>query len=98
MKKRIPIAVGLVAALVFCYFAINAVNQQPLTNAFNRIHAEGTWDKDDAGKGTSGTGSTLEITREYRVYVEDFVKKHNVRSVVDAGCGDWVRPGSASAK
>ncbi len=89
MKKRIPIAAGLAAALVFCYFAINAVNQQPLTNTFNRIYAEGTWGKDVAGKGTSGTGSTLEITREYRAYVEDFVKKHSVKSVVDAGCGDW---------
>ena len=34
-------------------------------------------------------GSTLEITREYRAYVEDFMKKHAVKSVVDAGCGDW---------
>jgi SAM-dependent methyltransferase len=89
MKKRISIAAGLAAALVFCYFAINAVNQQLLTNTFNRIYAEGTWGKDVAGKGTSGTGSTLEITREYRAYVEDFMKKHSVKSVVDAGCGDW---------
>ena len=89
MKKRIPIAAGLAAALVFCYFAINAVNQQLLTNTFNRIYAEGTWGKDVAGEGTSGTGSTLEITRDYRVYVEDFMKTHSVKSVVDAGCGDW---------
>jgi SAM-dependent methyltransferase len=89
MKKRIPVAAGLAAALVFCYFAIDAVNQQLLTNTFNRIYAEGTWGRDVAGKGTSGTGSTLEITREYRAYLEDFMKKHNVKSVVDAGCGDW---------
>jgi SAM-dependent methyltransferase len=89
MKKRIPIAAGLAAALVFCYFAINVVNQQLLTDTFNRIYAEGMWGKDVAGKGTSGTGSTVEITREYRVYVEDFIKKHSVKSVVDAGCGDW---------
>jgi hypothetical protein len=31
----------------------------------------------------------LEITREYRAYVEDFIKTHSVKSVVDAGCGDW---------
>ena len=89
MTKRIPIAAGLASALVFCYFAISAVNQQLLTDTFNRIYAQGTWGKNGAGKGTSGTGSTLEITREYRAYVEDFVKKHNVKSVVDAGCGDW---------
>jgi SAM-dependent methyltransferase len=89
MKKRFSIAAGLAAVVVFCYFAIDAVNQQLLTNTFNRIYAEGTWGKDVAGKGTSGTGSTLEITREYRAYVEDFIRTHNVKSVVDAGCGDW---------
>ena len=89
MKKRVPIAAGLAAVLVSGYFAINAVNQQLLTNTFNRIYAEGTWGRDVAGKGTSGTGSTLEITREYRAYVEDFMKQHRITSVVDAGCGDW---------
>jgi hypothetical protein len=89
MKKRIPVAAGLAAALVFSYFAIEAVNRQLLTDTFNRIYAEGTWGKNVAGKGTSGTGSTLAITREYRAYVEDFIKKHRVKSVVDAGCGDW---------
>ena len=89
MKKRIPIAAGLATALVLFYFAIDAVNQRLLTNTFNRIYAEGTWGKDGAGKGTSGTGSTLEITREYRAYVEDFMSTHSVKSVVDAGCGDW---------
>src|SRR5262245_43027358 len=89
MKKRLPIAAGLAAVVVFCYFAIDAVNQRLLTNTFNRIYAEGTWGKDVAGNGTSGTGSTLEITREYRAYVEEFIRTHNVKSVVDAGCGDW---------
>src|SRR4029434_6334963 len=89
MKNLCLIAAGLAAVLVSCYFAINAINQQRLTNTFNRIYAEGTWGKDVAGKGTSGSGSTLEITREYRAYVEDFMRTHRVRSVVDAGCGDW---------
>jgi SAM-dependent methyltransferase len=89
MKKRMSIAAGVAAALVFCYFAIAAVNRQQLSDTFNRIYAEGTWGKDVAGTGTSGTGSTLQITREYRAYVEDFLKRHRVKSVVDAGCGDW---------
>src|SRR5262249_8163113 len=60
-----------------------------LTNTFNRIYAEGAWGKYVTGKGTSGWGSTLEITQEYRAYIEDFMKKHAIKSVVDAGCGDW---------
>src|SRR5689334_11039887 len=88
-RRLISLAAGLAATLVVAYFAIAAVNHQLLTNTFNRIYAEGTWGRDTAGKGVSGTGSTLEITREYRTYVEDFIKKHQVKSVVDAGCGDW---------
>jgi SAM-dependent methyltransferase len=89
MKKRMPIAAALTAAVVIGYFAIDAVNEQRLTSTFNRIYAEGTWGKDVAGRGISGTGSTLEITREYRAYVEDFIRTHKVTSVVDAGSGDW---------
>jgi SAM-dependent methyltransferase len=90
VKKPVPIAVGLVAALAISYFAINPFDRQTsLTDTFNRIYAEGSWGKDVTGKGTSGSGSTLEITREYRAYVEDFMKKHAIKSVVDAGCGDW---------
>ena len=90
MKKPVSIVAGLAAALALFYFLTDAVDRQPsLTSIFNRIYAEGSWATDTTGKGTSGTGSTLEITREYRAYVEDFMKKHAVKSVVDAGCGDW---------
>jgi SAM-dependent methyltransferase len=90
MKKGIPVAAALAAALLISYFAISDVNQRsPLTDVFNRIYTEGTWGRDVTGRGTSGTGSTLDITREYRAYVEDFIRKNNVKSVVDAGCGDW---------
>ena len=89
MRKHIPVAASVAAALVFCYFAIDALNRQQLSDTFNRIYAEGTWGRNSAGKGTSGSGSTLEITREYRAYIEDFIRKNRVRSVVDAGCGDW---------
>ena len=90
MKKPVSIVAALAAALALFYFVADVVDRQPsLTSIFNRIYAEGRWAQDATGKGTSGTGSTVEITREYRAYVEDFMKKHAVKSVVDAGCGDW---------
>lgn len=89
MKKYILVVVGVVAALLF-FFAIPAVDRQsPLTETFNRIYSEGVWGRNVAGAGTSGSGSTLEITREYRAYLEEFIKAHRVTSIVDAGCGDW---------
>ena len=89
MKKRIPIAAGLAAALVFCYFAINAVNQQVVDQHLQSHLCGGNMGQGRHRQGNERPGSTLEITREYRAYVEDFMKKHTVKSVVDAGCGDW---------
>ena len=90
MKKHVPVAAGIVAALLLFFFAIHAVDRQsPLTQTFNRIYSEGVWGRGVAGTGTSGSGSTLEITRDYRAYLQGFIKTHRVTSVVDAGCGDW---------
>jgi len=89
VKKPLRVAAAVAAALLI-YFALDAVGRQsPLTKTFNRIYSEGVWGRDVGGKGTSGSGSTLEITREYRAYLEDFIRKHRVGSIVDAGCGDW---------
>jgi len=90
MKKLIPVAAGLVAGLLLFFFAVHPVDRpSPLTETFNRIYSGGVWGRDVAGAGTSGTGSTLAITRDYRAYLQDFIKKHRVTSIVDAGCGDW---------
>lgn len=95
MNRRLYRAAALVAALAaalaISYFAFNAVSEpeSELTSTFNLIYRVGSWGKDAAGKGTSGTGSTLEVTREYRAYLEEFIRTHSVTSVVDAGCGDW---------
>jgi SAM-dependent methyltransferase len=90
LKRSVRVAVGAVTALAIVYLAIDAIDRPaPLTVTFNRIYAEGSWGRDHTGRGTSGSGSTLEITREYRAYVEDFIRTHGVTSVVDAGSGDW---------
>ena len=93
VKRPILIAAILAAALAFSYFATNfaidAVARQRLVDTFNGIYAKGAWGRDVTGRGTSGPGSTMEFTREYRAYVENFIRTHGVTSVVDAGCGDW---------
>jgi SAM-dependent methyltransferase len=45
--------------------------------------AQGRW------SGPNAPGSTLEATREYRAFLEQFLVEHGVRSVLDAGCGEW---------
>ena len=59
------------------------------SHAFEVIYAQKGWGVDEQGRASSGAGSTMEFTRLYRVFLQDFLAAHGIRSVVDAGCGDW---------
>ena len=61
----------------------------PSQEAFDKVYRESVWGQNDAGAGHSGTGSTLSATKEYRAFVQKFLADHQIKSVVDAGCGDW---------
>jgi SAM-dependent methyltransferase len=50
---------------------------------FSEIYARNVW-----GHG-SGEGSLVEHTKGYRRFLEHFMRRRGVRSVVDYGCGDW---------
>jgi SAM-dependent methyltransferase len=57
--------------------------------AFTLIYKYRIWGKNEEGKGTSGIGSTLEATEQYRAFLQGFLKEADIKSVVDLGCGDW---------
>ena len=57
--------------------------------AFADIYSHATWGKNSKGAGTSGSGSTIPSTLIYRTFLQQFLKNNKIRSVVDAGCGDW---------
>jgi SAM-dependent methyltransferase len=54
-----------------------------MSNRFQEIYERNEW--------THGSGEgSLEIqTRGYRAFLQDFLAKKNIRTVVDMGCGDW---------
>jgi len=83
--------VAAVAVLLYRDFAREAVvpEDQARRRAFEIAYTERHWGTDKEGKGTSGLGSTLEFTKLYRVFLQDFLAVHAIRSVVDAGCGAW---------
>jgi hypothetical protein len=56
---------------------------------FTDIYQDKTWGTNEAGRGHSGTGSTLQATVVYRAFLQQFMKDNGIKSVVDAGCGDW---------
>jgi SAM-dependent methyltransferase len=53
-------------------------------NPFEQVYAQGGW----SGVG-SGPGSQFDYTRNYIVFLEEFLRYNGIRSVVDFGCGDW---------
>ena len=56
---------------------------------FTRIYENGEWGRDSQGDSTSGPGSTMVQTTEYRKFLQAFLKNHNIHSVIDIGCGRW---------
>lgn len=61
---------------------------------FNDIYEKGEWARDNNGKiltyqWTSGSGSSPENCKFYMEFLKDFLKKHDIKTVVDLGCGDW---------
>lgn len=56
---------------------------------FSEIYDNKVWGTNSEGQGWSGGGSSYEATSVYRAFLQDFLKQHNVCSVVDLGCGDW---------
>lgn len=49
---------------------------------FSRLYAEDGWE------GGSGTGSDPSAAAPYCRFVERYIRKHAIRSVLDLGCGD----------
>ncbi|CEL97136.1 unnamed protein product [Vitrella brassicaformis CCMP3155] len=75
--------------LLRCRSAIKPEETNALRGAFSSIYSSAKWGRNKDGKGHSGAGSTEEATDNFRLLLEDFLRQRNIRSVVDAGCGDW---------
>ena len=61
----------------------------PTKQVFEEIYRSAKWGTNAKGDGNSGTGSTAHATLLYRTFLQQFLKDNEIRSVVDAGCGDW---------
>lgn len=56
----------------------------PTELVFSTIYAQKLW-----GDNPSGDGSKPENTKLYRTFLQNFLREHQIESVVDIGCGDW---------
>jgi SAM-dependent methyltransferase len=69
--------------LLLVSFSLGA--ESDAEQAFTKIYESWPWDD----TGFSMSGSQIEITGEYVEFLQDFIRKNNIHSVVDIGCGDW---------
>jgi len=59
-----------------------------LQHMFTQIYSKQIWNMgQDESK--SGLGSTLEYTKSIRENLIDFIKKNNIKNMIDTSCGDW---------
>jgi SAM-dependent methyltransferase len=91
MLSRALLIGGLVLlALAAVGFFLNRPEESSrAAQIFSGIYENRIWGTNEQGEGHSGPGSTLKSTVVYRAYLQAFLKDHAIRSVVDAGCGDW---------
>jgi SAM-dependent methyltransferase len=61
-----------------------------LEQKFTDIYKRGAWSKNEQGEGISGWGSQPDVCQGYIRFIEHFMREKNIRTVVDAGCGDWL--------
>jgi hypothetical protein len=57
---------------------------------FSTVYDEYLWGQNEDGSPSSGSGSRLQNILPYKDYLVCFLKKNQIQSVVDVGCGDWV--------
>ena len=75
---------GIIACCPLVALASNSAEE-----VFTKIYKQSTWGKNEFGEGSSGPGSRLDTTEQYRSFIQHFLATFQIRSVVDAGCGDW---------
>ena len=54
---------------------------------FTRLYGSGGWGP--ASESSSGGGSSVVNTVEYRKFLQKFIKDNEIKRVYDFGCGDW---------
>lgn len=81
----------IIIVIFIVSFIIVYYNKQTIynDNIFDKIYKTAYWGQGSINGGSSGHGSSPEMNKEYINYLNNFIKKNNIRSIVDIGCGDW---------
>lgn len=80
--------------VIFFFLGIFSLAADPILEdeherIFTDIYKNCIWGVNAAGEGFSGGGSLLENCRSYINLLQNVMLSFSIRTVVDAGCGDW---------
>ncbi len=79
-----------ILGILLCLAVQADVSQNKLAQEiFSEIYANKVWGENCEGIGWSGEGSDDQVTIIYREFLQNFIEKNSIKSVVDLGCGDW---------
>lgn len=70
---------------IFCLFACQVFSDNSSEKIFSEIYERGVWGR----PGFSGGGAEYKNALPYLTFLQNFMKKSEIKSVVDLGCGDW---------
>lgn len=85
-KSRWLFTIALVIGAAFC---TSVVADEQREKIFTNLYATGAWGTNEEGLGSSGPESTIENSRNYVEFLQNFMITNGIQSVVDVGCGDW---------
>jgi hypothetical protein len=86
VKKFLPRKVKTSIGRLLIEHRERELGRLPLQQAFDEVYKHGMWKQ---GKSSSGLGSEGILAERYVELVRDYTTKHNLRTVVDGGCGDF---------
>ena len=70
-------------------FFLHSISVCSLESYMTHIYRRGLWGHNAQGEGNSGLSSTYKNAKPYIDFLQEFLEKYQIQSVVDAGCGDW---------
>lgn len=89
LQKKLILGSLFVICIINTTSVIAEIKRQDITQAFTHIYEIGGWGRDTQGNAISGGGSLVQNAKKYMTFLQNFLKKNNIKSVIDVGCGDW---------
>ncbi len=67
----------------------NIIASRTSSEAFTNVYSACIWGKQENGSPSSGEGSSPNHAKPYMNFLQGYLLRHHIKSVLDVGCGTW---------